>query len=55
MGVNVRGVIYGSRAFGAQMVERGQGGTIINVSSVAAFLPSKAIVAYGTTKATVLG
>jgi NAD(P)-dependent dehydrogenase (short-subunit alcohol dehydrogenase family) len=54
MGVNVRGVIYGSRAFGAQMVERGQGGTIINVSSVAAYLPSKALVAYGTTKATVL-
>ena len=57
MGVNVRGVIYGSRAFGAQMVERGQGGTIINVSSVAAYLPwkaRKALVAYGTTKATVL-
>ncbi|ORV06387.1 SDR family oxidoreductase [Mycobacterium celatum] len=54
MGVNVRGVINGSRAFGAQMVERGQGGTIINVSSAAAFLPSKSMVAYGTTKAAVL-
>lgn len=31
--VNVRGVIYASQAFGAQMVERGQGGTIVNVSS----------------------
>ncbi|HKI43558.1 MAG: SDR family oxidoreductase [Mycobacterium sp.] len=55
IGVNVRGVIAGSRAFGAQMVERGQGGTIINVASAAAFLPSKSMVAYSTTKAAVLG
>jgi short-subunit dehydrogenase/pimeloyl-ACP methyl ester carboxylesterase len=55
MGVNVRGVISGSRAFGAQMVERGEGGTIINIASAAAFLPSKSMVAYGTTKAAVLG
>jgi NAD(P)-dependent dehydrogenase (short-subunit alcohol dehydrogenase family)/pimeloyl-ACP methyl ester carboxylesterase len=54
MGINVRGVISGSRAFGAQMVERGQGGTIINIASAAAFLPSKSMVAYGTTKAAVL-
>jgi NAD(P)-dependent dehydrogenase (short-subunit alcohol dehydrogenase family)/pimeloyl-ACP methyl ester carboxylesterase len=54
MAVNVRGVINGSRAFGAQMVERGQGGTIINVSSAAAYLPRKSVVAYGTSKATVL-
>ena len=54
MGINVRGVISGSRAFGAQMVERGQGGTIINVSSAAAYVPSKSVVAYGTTKAAVL-
>lgn len=55
MAVNVRGVITGSRAFGAQMVERGEGGTIINVSSAAAYLPSKSMVAYSTTKAAVLG
>lgn len=54
IGINVRGVIAGSRAFGAQMVERGQGGTIINVASAAAFIPSKSMVAYGTTKAAVL-
>jgi short-subunit dehydrogenase len=36
------------------MVDRGQGGTIINVSSAAAFLPSKSMIAYGTTKAAVL-
>ncbi|OIN81132.1 SDR family oxidoreductase [Mycobacterium malmoense] len=55
MGVNVRGVIAGSRAFGAQMVERGEGGTIINVASAAAYMPSKSMVAYSTTKAAVLG
>jgi short-subunit dehydrogenase/pimeloyl-ACP methyl ester carboxylesterase len=55
MGVNVRGVISGSRAFGVQMVERGEGGTIINVASAAAYLPSKSMVAYSTTKAAVLG
>ena len=54
IGVNVRGVISGSRAFGAQMVERGEGGAIINIASAAAFLPSKSMVAYGTTKAAVL-
>jgi len=54
MGVNVRGVLAGSRAFGAQMVERGEGGTIINVASAAAYLPSKSMVAYSTTKAAVL-
>lgn len=54
LGVNVRGVISGSRAFAEQMVERGQGGTIINVASAAAFIPSKSMVAYGTTKAAVL-
>lgn len=54
MGVNVGGVISGSRAFGAQMVERGEGGTIINVASASAYLPSKSMVAYSTTKAAVL-
>jgi NAD(P)-dependent dehydrogenase (short-subunit alcohol dehydrogenase family)/pimeloyl-ACP methyl ester carboxylesterase len=54
IGVNVRGVINGSRAFGDQMVKRGQGGTIINLASAAAFLPSKSMVAYSTTKAAVL-
>lgn len=54
IGVNLRGVIAGSRAFGAQMVERGAGGTIINVSSAAAYLPSKSMIAYSTTKAAVL-
>ncbi len=54
LAVNLRGVLNGSRAFGTQVVDRGEGGTIINVSSAAAFLPSKSMIAYGTTKAAVL-
>ncbi|MGA9489849.1 MAG: SDR family oxidoreductase [Mycobacterium sp.] len=54
LGVNLHGVLNGSRAFATQMVGRGQGGTIINLSSAAAFLPSKSMIAYGTTKAAVL-
>lgn len=54
IGVNVRGVIAGSRAFGEQMADRGEGGTIINIASAAAFMPSKSMVAYSTTKAAVL-
>ena len=54
LAVNLRGVLNGSRSFATQMVDRGQGGTIINVSSAAAFLPSKSMIAYCTTKAAVL-
>jgi NAD(P)-dependent dehydrogenase (short-subunit alcohol dehydrogenase family)/pimeloyl-ACP methyl ester carboxylesterase len=54
LGVNLWGVIHGSRLFGAQLVERGQGGRIINVASAAAFAPSRTLPAYSTTKAAVL-
>jgi NAD(P)-dependent dehydrogenase (short-subunit alcohol dehydrogenase family)/pimeloyl-ACP methyl ester carboxylesterase len=54
LGVNLLGVLNGTRPFAARMVERGQGGTIINVSSASAYLPSKSMVAYSTTKAAVL-
>lgn len=54
LAVNLRGVVAACRAFGEQMVQRGEGGTIINVSSAAAYQPSKAVVAYGTSKAAVL-
>lgn len=36
------------------MVERGQGGHIVNTSSAAAFTPSRALPAYSTSKAAVL-
>ncbi|MFC7219316.1 SDR family oxidoreductase [Streptomyces polyrhachis] len=49
--VNLWGVIHGCRAFGTLMKERGAGGHIVNVSSAAAYLPSKMLAAYATSKA----
>jgi NAD(P)-dependent dehydrogenase (short-subunit alcohol dehydrogenase family)/pimeloyl-ACP methyl ester carboxylesterase len=51
--VNLWGVIHGCRLFAAQMVERGEGGHIINVASLAAFVPSRLLPAYSTSKAAV--
>ncbi|MEU9040214.1 MULTISPECIES: SDR family oxidoreductase [unclassified Kitasatospora] len=51
--VNLWGVIHGCRAFGTLMADRGQGGHIVNISSAAAYLPSKALTAYATSKAAV--
>ncbi|ALC22160.1 SDR family oxidoreductase [Streptomyces pristinaespiralis] len=52
--VNLWGVIHGCRIFGGQMAERGQGGHIVNTASAAAYLPSRALPAYSTSKAAVL-
>ncbi|PRH80562.1 short chain dehydrogenase [Streptomyces solincola] len=52
--VNLWGVIHGCRLFGRQMAERGQGGHIVNIASAAAYLPSRALPAYSTSKAAVL-
>ncbi|MDX2932551.1 SDR family oxidoreductase [Streptomyces ipomoeae] len=52
--VNLWGVIHGCRLFGRQMVERGQGGHIVNTASAAAYLPSRTLPAYSTSKAAVL-
>jgi NAD(P)-dependent dehydrogenase (short-subunit alcohol dehydrogenase family) len=54
VGVNLMGVVHGCRVFGAQMVERGEGGQIINIASAAAFLPLRSAPAYAVTKAAVL-
>ncbi|MFF2042019.1 SDR family oxidoreductase [Kitasatospora sp. NPDC058170] len=51
--VNLWGVIHGCRAFGALMADRGRGGHIVNLASAAAYLPSKALTAYATSKAAV--
>lgn len=52
--VNLWGVIHGCRVFGEMMRDRGTGGQLVNLSSAAAFLPSRILPAYGTTKAAVL-
>lgn len=53
MGVNVYGVIQGSRLFAQQMILRGEGGQIINVASGAAYIPIPLSSPYCTTKAAV--
>ncbi|MFH9551038.1 SDR family oxidoreductase [Streptomyces sp. NPDC017435] len=52
--VNLWGVIHGCRLFGRLMAERGQGGHIVNTASAAAYLPSRTLPAYSTSKAAVL-
>ncbi|NDU77406.1 SDR family oxidoreductase [Actinomadura sp. DSM 109109] len=52
--INVDGMYRGSRLFGRQMVERGEGGHIVNLSSMIAYLPNADMAAYGATKAAVL-
>jgi NAD(P)-dependent dehydrogenase (short-subunit alcohol dehydrogenase family)/pimeloyl-ACP methyl ester carboxylesterase len=51
--VNLWGVIHGCRAFGELMVANGEGGHIVNVASAAAYLPSKVLGVYSTSKAAV--
>jgi NAD(P)-dependent dehydrogenase (short-subunit alcohol dehydrogenase family)/pimeloyl-ACP methyl ester carboxylesterase len=51
--VNLGGVVNGCRAFGRRLVERGTGGHIVNVASMAAYAPSQHLNAYCTSKAAV--
>jgi len=52
--VNVMGVVHGCRLFAEAMIERGQGGQIVNTASAAAFTPVKELPAYAASKAAVL-
>ncbi|MGH3912681.1 MAG: SDR family oxidoreductase [Pseudonocardiaceae bacterium] len=52
--VNLWGVIHGCRVLGGLLVAGGVGGTIVNIASAAAYLPSRSLPAYTTTKAAVL-
>ncbi|QUR68011.1 SDR family oxidoreductase [Mycobacterium spongiae] len=49
--VNLGGVVNGCRAFSRRLVERGTGGHIVNVSSMAAYAPLQSMSAYCTSKA----
>ncbi|MBO2452872.1 SDR family oxidoreductase [Actinomadura barringtoniae] len=51
---NLDGVYRGCRLFGRQMVERGEGGQLVNIASMAAFTTSAGLSAYSATKAAVL-
>jgi len=52
--VNLWGVIHGCQILGGLLVEGGTGGTIVNIASAAAYLPTRSLPAYGATKAAVL-
>jgi NAD(P)-dependent dehydrogenase (short-subunit alcohol dehydrogenase family)/pimeloyl-ACP methyl ester carboxylesterase len=54
MDINLMGVVHGCRLFGRAMVQRGEGGQIVNTASAAAFQPSKELPAYAASKAAVL-
>jgi NAD(P)-dependent dehydrogenase (short-subunit alcohol dehydrogenase family)/pimeloyl-ACP methyl ester carboxylesterase len=54
LGVNLMGVVHGCRLFGRAMVERGEGGQIVNTASAAAFSPNRSLAAYSASKAGVL-
>ncbi|MBJ8344779.1 SDR family oxidoreductase [Antrihabitans sp. YC2-6] len=51
--INLYGVVNGCRAFGSKMAERGLGGHIVNLSSMAAYSPQQGFSAYSTSKSAV--
>ncbi|MDO3648609.1 SDR family oxidoreductase [Nocardia mangyaensis] len=51
--INLGGVVNGCRAFGSAMAERGLGGHIVNLSSMAAYSPQRDMAAYATSKSAV--
>lgn len=53
--INVGGVVHGCHFFVPPMVERGAGGHVVNLSSVAGFYATPVLVAYTATKFAVLG
>jgi NAD(P)-dependent dehydrogenase (short-subunit alcohol dehydrogenase family) len=53
MDINFYGVVNGCRAFGQKMAERGSGGHIVNLASMAAYMPQQSFTAYSTSKAAV--
>jgi len=53
IGVNLNGVAYGCRAFGARMIERRRG-QVVNVASGAAYIMSRDLAAYCASKAAVV-
>jgi NAD(P)-dependent dehydrogenase (short-subunit alcohol dehydrogenase family) len=53
--INLMGVVHGCHFFVPKMVERGAGGHVVNISSMAGYLPSPGLSAYSATKFAVLG
>ena len=55
LGVNLRGVVHGCHFFVPKMVERGAGGSVINISSIFGVFPAPKTTPYVASKFAVLG
>lgn len=53
MDVNLKGVMLACQVFGQQMVDHGQGGSIINISSVSSDPPLSRVFTYSASKAAI--
>ena len=53
MKINVKGVFLGCQIFGRYLVERGQGGSIINLGSMSGVVPLSRVFTYSASKAAV--
>ncbi|MFG1932087.1 SDR family oxidoreductase [Mycobacterium sp. NPDC048908] len=53
LAINFGGVVNCCRSFGRRLVDRGSGGHIVNISSMAAYSPQQSMNAYSTSKAAV--
>jgi NAD(P)-dependent dehydrogenase (short-subunit alcohol dehydrogenase family) len=51
---NYKSVVFGCQVFGKAMIERKQGGVIVNISSMSAIRPLSRVFTYSATKAAVL-
>ena len=51
--VNLKGVFLGCQVFGKYLVDRGQGGSIINLGSMSAVIPLSRVFTYSATKGAV--
>jgi NAD(P)-dependent dehydrogenase (short-subunit alcohol dehydrogenase family) len=51
--VNLKGVVFGCQVFGGHLVERGQGGSIINLGSISGLAPLSRVFTYSASKAAV--
>lgn len=53
MRINMKGVFLGCQVFGKYLVERGEGGSIINLGSMSGIIPLSRVFTYSATKAAV--
>ncbi|HEY5552002.1 MAG TPA: SDR family oxidoreductase, partial [Opitutaceae bacterium] len=51
--VNVKGVFLGCQVFGKYLVDRGQGGSIINLGSMSGIVPLSRVITYSASKGAV--